>query len=797
MALGGSPYPAGLSTASPAENLIIEIMGDAVNYLDAIARSNVATRNLTYELLRQGDAAARLSTRVNDYTYSMGRYAHFASSMLAELGITLGFVGTLAKSISLGAEAESMQIQFGVMLRNAEMGRTMYMDLRRLAAETPLEMPDVTHATRTLLQHGVQARDVITTLRQLGDVAGGENERFQRLALAYGQVLVAGRLMGQENRQMINAGFNPLHEIARTTGRSMAALNDDMRRGTISVEMLRDAFTSATGPGGQFHGMMIQMSQTVSGLWSTLRDNVINALTDIGMELSNTMNIRGWIRSMSSAVAEAKAIWDMIPAEWKKIAIGAAGLVVSLTAIVLVMFTLVSAWRMAAGILNILAPAFLWLTSSMNAAALAVTGLQIAMAAFMAVGLYRFFTWLTGARAANRELNRELERSAVLSNRMASAFSGRAAGTLQGIQEVSDPTERRRLLDVELASAEQYMNDINARTAAARRRVESTPTNPILEAMGRRNLDMEAAQDNYNALSAQARAAAQAVNAIRDALHDVEPGTMQQRLTEDISKLNDELRKEVELFGLSSEQKKIYELSVRGASAADLESLRLLERRHRAEQVTKQFEDPVDKFARRAAELQDLLNMGEAGGGISQGTFNRAMQQAEDELAKVADQAARAHHEIHKLDATMAGSAEHMTRMEKYRDMLDDVLPTHDRHGGRHRETRTADEMIAAGYAAVAGVTASVVNTPWGVNWQNPSLQGQMGSLGDMVATGGGTWWGNIPGGGPWTQQMQTPEQSAAMVGGQMTAIVSVLTLIYNLFHNNPPVVIEDANLNE
>lgn len=42
----------------------------------------------------------------------------------------------------------------------------------------------------------------------------GNNEKFSSMTLAFAQMSAAGRLMGQDLNQMINAGFNPLQVIS-------------------------------------------------------------------------------------------------------------------------------------------------------------------------------------------------------------------------------------------------------------------------------------------------------------------------------------------------------------------------------------------------------------------------------------------------------------------------------------------------------------------------------------------------------------------------------------------------------
>jgi flagellar biosynthesis GTPase FlhF len=64
---------------------------------------------------------------------------------------------------------------------------------------------------------------------------------------------------------MINAGFNPLQQISKTTGESMIELKKRMEDGGISTQEVRQAFIDATSEGGMFEGMTDRLAQTVSG----------------------------------------------------------------------------------------------------------------------------------------------------------------------------------------------------------------------------------------------------------------------------------------------------------------------------------------------------------------------------------------------------------------------------------------------------------------------------------------------------------------------------------------------------
>ena len=76
----------------------------------------------------------------------------------------------------------------------------------------------------------------------LGDASAGNRERFQRMSYAFSQINSAGILQGQDLRQLIDAGFNPLQIMAEKTGKSMLQLKKEMSDGAISADMVTEAF---------------------------------------------------------------------------------------------------------------------------------------------------------------------------------------------------------------------------------------------------------------------------------------------------------------------------------------------------------------------------------------------------------------------------------------------------------------------------------------------------------------------------------------------------------------------------
>jgi tape measure domain-containing protein len=194
-------------------------------------------------------------------------------------------VQTVAKSINLASQVEDATIAFEVLTGSAKDGQLLFEQIRKFAAESPVTFSNAADATKTMMSFGVAAQDVQKNLQMLSDVTGGNNDRFKMLSLAFSQTTAAGRLMGQDLLQMINAGFNPLQQISKTTGESMIELKKRMEDGGISADEVRRAFEDATEKGGMFHGMTERLAGTVSGKLNIALSDMEQRLAAVGQEL--------------------------------------------------------------------------------------------------------------------------------------------------------------------------------------------------------------------------------------------------------------------------------------------------------------------------------------------------------------------------------------------------------------------------------------------------------------------------------------------------------------------------------
>jgi len=197
---------------------------------------------------------------------------------------------TVKESVVLAVSFEKSRMAWGVLVGDMNKGSQMFDKLFTFAQKTVLSFEGVNQSATLLRSYGIETEKILPTMKMLGDISMGDNDRLSRLSLAYGQMSSAGRLMGQDLLQMISVGFNPLLDISKRTGESMLELRKRMEQGKISSAEVEEAFFRVTQAGGQFDGMLNKISATTAGKFANAQDSVKAILSDIGTTMIPAIN---------------------------------------------------------------------------------------------------------------------------------------------------------------------------------------------------------------------------------------------------------------------------------------------------------------------------------------------------------------------------------------------------------------------------------------------------------------------------------------------------------------------------
>lgn len=179
---------------------------------------------------------------------------------------------SLQNGLSLASERELLVRGLGTLLESQEKGNKLFEDIKQFGIDTPYDGISMLRSAEQMLAYGMAEDTLMENIKMLGDVANGDQNKFNSLSYAYAQTQSAGKLTGQDWLQYTAAGFNPLSILAEEQGKTLEEMQEMMSKGLISAQDVTRAFEIATSEGGRFFNAAKNQMETYSGQVSMLKD---------------------------------------------------------------------------------------------------------------------------------------------------------------------------------------------------------------------------------------------------------------------------------------------------------------------------------------------------------------------------------------------------------------------------------------------------------------------------------------------------------------------------------------------
>ena len=224
----------------------------------------------------QATSTPKLMERINNAAFKINNIFQAVQNTVGAVGNVVG------KIVDVGGENELQKLNMTTLFQgNTAAAEEMFEKISEYGKATVYDKSGLIEAQKTMMSFGMEGEKAFSTLKQIGDIAMGDSQKMQSLALAFSQATSAGKLQGQDLMQLINAGFNPLNEISKHTGESMASLKEKMSKGQISAEMLAQAFAWATEEGGLFYQGAEKAGDSTMGKINQLKDTFDEFLINV------------------------------------------------------------------------------------------------------------------------------------------------------------------------------------------------------------------------------------------------------------------------------------------------------------------------------------------------------------------------------------------------------------------------------------------------------------------------------------------------------------------------------------
>lgn len=260
--VGGAPVPVGGGSVNP-----LVPRGNPVNPINPRVNPE-PVEDLDRKVKKTGDSVSKLNGQFDTLGSAVTRFGTIAAAALSAAVIGgAALAGTAI--VKLGVQAEQTRMSFQTMMGDAGKGNAMLGMLNEFANVTPFTNAEVVGAGKTLMAFGVEAGNVKTILKSVGDAAAGSGKPFGELAMIIGKVYAKGKADSETLNQMSEAGIPIIKQLSQQYGKSAAEIYKMAENGQLSRDVILAAFQQMTSEGGIFADMMNKQAGTVGGMWST------------------------------------------------------------------------------------------------------------------------------------------------------------------------------------------------------------------------------------------------------------------------------------------------------------------------------------------------------------------------------------------------------------------------------------------------------------------------------------------------------------------------------------------------
>lgn len=169
-------------------------------------------------------------------------------------GLIGGLRSVATQSIQVYSHFESMQKGLETFFQSADKGKAKFDELRKFSNETTFGVDELASAFTTLANVGTDVDTITQKLTMLGNISGGDKQKFADLVSIYSKILSVGKAGSEQIQQLAMRGI-PIYDMLKKIGVS----------GTATGEQITKAFEEMTKEGGQFYNAMNDINNTIIG----------------------------------------------------------------------------------------------------------------------------------------------------------------------------------------------------------------------------------------------------------------------------------------------------------------------------------------------------------------------------------------------------------------------------------------------------------------------------------------------------------------------------------------------------
>ena len=345
--------------------------------------------------------AAQLNLKLGIDVSNLSRELGKVESKLAKFGsqmqnigstmtqsLTLPIIGLGAASLKAFADIEKLENGLIAIMGSSEAASTELDNLRKVAENPGLALPQVVQASASLQSVGMSADAARETITQFGNAvarSGGGAEQFSGVTLALSQISAVGKVTQEDLNQIKER----LPEFARVMKEEF---------GTVTAEGIRAIGVSSEEFITRSVSALAKLDRAQGGLGNTfdnLKDNVSASLAEFGKAINESLNLEAVAASLSRYIQGLVDGFKGLNPETQGFIVKAALLAASIGPIIFIIGKLISTYGALVGATKLIvqgigsiSKAFAYLAA--NPTILIITA---SIAALGAIALYVYDNW--------------------------------------------------------------------------------------------------------------------------------------------------------------------------------------------------------------------------------------------------------------------------------------------------------------------------------------------------------------------------------------------------------------------
>lgn len=267
--------------------MAVTIGGD-LNFIASLDTNPFKTEADKLTRLIQGQGN-QVTASFTQQSAQMESLAQKASTVIGSY-LSLQAAGSFIQDIvEVRGQFQKLSVAFETMLGSKQKADKLMAEAVQLAALTPFTLQEVGTGAKLLLAYGFAANTVTKNLETLGNIAAGVGAPLGDIVYLYGTLRASGKATQVDLQQFAGRGIPIYESLAKVMGvvdKNGESATSQIRKlateSKIGFPEVEKAFNSLTSAGGQFFNLMQELSKTLTGQISNLKDAWARMLNDIG-----------------------------------------------------------------------------------------------------------------------------------------------------------------------------------------------------------------------------------------------------------------------------------------------------------------------------------------------------------------------------------------------------------------------------------------------------------------------------------------------------------------------------------